>query len=278
MGSCPYTGLEETAAASPERFALHRLECYRLYAEAPEIVPGRSSRDWMEATPERYAYRCLPLSIANAMGWELLSPCEVEAEWNGGPELADLTVAIKDPKKARRDFAASHFGSGILTFHVGYLFRTEPGVGLWARGVPNLAKDGIAALEGIIETDWLPFSFTMNWKFTRPGRITFAAHEPFCFITPLPYRALETVAPEILPIEANPAVQAAHKAWADARTAFNAGLKAEDPAIVKQGWQKWYMRGEDADHGKGNAAHLSKLSLAAPILCDPAKVNPPEQE
>ena len=37
------------------------------------------------------------------------------------------------------------------------------------QGPINRPKDGIAALPGIIETDWSPYSFTMNWMFTRPG-------------------------------------------------------------------------------------------------------------
>jgi hypothetical protein len=34
-----------------------------------EIHPAPLERDWMEATNPRYAYRCLPLNIANAYGW-----------------------------------------------------------------------------------------------------------------------------------------------------------------------------------------------------------------
>lgn len=64
-------------------------------------------------------------------------------------------------------------------------------------GVPNLAKDGIAPLEGVVETDWLSFTFTMNWIFTRPGRVRFEADEPFCFITPVNYRAIEAFEPTI---------------------------------------------------------------------------------
>ncbi|HMZ02762.1 MAG TPA: DUF6065 family protein, partial [Burkholderiaceae bacterium] len=57
----------------------------------------------------------------------------------------------------------SHFGSGILTFSLPYLFRTSPGYGMLVRGPTNCAKDGAAPLDGIVETDWAPYSFTMNW-------------------------------------------------------------------------------------------------------------------
>ena len=34
---------------------------------------------------------------------------------------------------------------------------------------------------------------------------------------------------------------------------------------MKQGWQKWYMRGENPFGAERNPAHASKLSLAAPV-------------
>jgi Family of unknown function (DUF6065) len=44
------------------------------------------------------------------------------------------------------------------------VFRTPPGCNLYVRGPANSPKDGIAALEGIIETDWSEATFTMNWS------------------------------------------------------------------------------------------------------------------
>ena len=61
----------------------------------------------------------------------------------------------------------SAFGEGVLTFHINGLFRTPPGWNLWVGGSPNSPKDGIYPLTGVIETDWSPYTFTMNWRFTR---------------------------------------------------------------------------------------------------------------
>ncbi|HEY1340787.1 MAG TPA: DUF6065 family protein [Bryobacteraceae bacterium] len=246
---------------------MQRLTCYQIHEYAPRLVTARPERTWMDMSDRRFAYRCVPLSIANAMGWELLSPARVTAEWNGGRELEDMTVAVDDPAWDGTKLASSHFGQGILTFHTGYLFRTDPGIGIWARGSPNRPKDGVAALDGIIETDWLPFTFTMNWQLTRPGRVVFEAEEPFCFITPFPYRALEAVRPEIVPMAVAPQIKEDYMAWRQARLDFNAGLAAEDPEIVRQGWQKWYVRaGDNPTSTTPSPHHMSKVSLAAPVL------------
>jgi Family of unknown function (DUF6065) len=220
----------------------------------------------MDATLKRFAYRCMPLTIANAMGWELLAPTRVAAEWNGGPEPEDIKIEIRDPAWGEGKLALSHFGHGILTFSTGYLFRPDPGIGVWTRGSPNLPKDGIAPLDGIIETDWLPFTFTMNWQFTRPGRVTFEKDEPYCFLTLIEYRALEAVRPEIVPMAVTPEIRDEYLAWRQARLDFNAQLAANDPETVRQSWQKWYIRG---DHNPSGAVpsptHMSKVNLAPPV-------------
>ncbi len=160
-----------------------QLECFVLGDVAPDIVPGRPQRAWMEAFADRHPYRCLPLTMANSTGWEILCPMAFTAEWNGGPHDRDITVTIDSRgQRVFHDFAKSHFSRGVLTFHPGYLFRTPPGWSMWCMGPPNHVKDGIQPLVGLVETDWLPFPFTMNWIFTRPGTVRFQRGEPFCFI------------------------------------------------------------------------------------------------
>jgi len=239
------------------------LLCYRMSRLAPKLVPARAERDWMDATDQRFAYRCLPLTIANSMGWEMLCPMTFEAEWNGEQGIDSIVIGADSAEIEK--LVASHFGSGVLTFSTHYLFRTDPGIGLNARGSPNLPKDGIAALEGIIETDWLDFTFTMNWKFTRPGKVRFEKDEPFCFITPVAYRALDDLQPEIIPIEAAPERREAVQNYAKLRADFNRRLAEEDPEALRQKWQKWYFRGVQPDGTPGNPLHLSKFRAADPV-------------
>ena len=98
----------------------------------------------------------------------------------------------------------------------------------------------------------------MNWQFTRPGLVVFEKDEPFCFITLVEYRALDDVTPEIVPLKENPELAAQFKAYQDARRNFIVALDERDSAAVKQGWQKWYMRGENPFGAARNPAHASK--------------------
>ncbi|MCB1474338.1 MAG: hypothetical protein KDJ68_16050 [Rhodobiaceae bacterium] len=240
------------------------LKCYRITENASPIAPGRSQRDWMEATPSRFAYRCLPLSIANSSGWEIRMKAGVSIYWNGGSLIEDFRIVWDEGASPADHNCGSHFGSGIVTFHTGYLFRTDPGWAIWARGAPNAVKDGIQALEGLIETDWLPFPFTMNWQMTRPGHVRFEAGEPYCFITPVQHQVLDTIEPQMYELAENPELASDYRAWSQSRNEFNARLKEQDPEAIKQGWQRNYMRGHMLDGTPVNGPHVSKRLLAKP--------------
>lgn len=182
------------------------LTCYVVGKKDIEVQPARPRRTWMDETPMAFVYKCLPLVVANTHGWEVLSPLSFEAEWNGGVGL-DAVEVVVDEEHLRPPYPASpmvksHFGSGVLTFVPDVIIQTPPGYDLWIGGSPNEFKDGIQAMSAVIEADWMPFTFTMNWKFTRPGwRVRFERGEPYCFIFPVRRGAVEECEPVIRPME-----------------------------------------------------------------------------
>ena len=92
-------------------------------------------REWMDLTSDRFAYRCLPLAIANQVGWEILCPASFSARWNGKNGLDAIRIKFDGPESA---LVGSHFGHGVLTFTLGYLFRTTKSHNLWVKGPTNL--------------------------------------------------------------------------------------------------------------------------------------------
>ena len=112
------------------------LICYLHPGWAPLVRPAPSTREWMDKTSDSFAYRCLPLNIANAHGWEILSPLSFDAIWDG----RDSGDAIRFRGGAGSQFheqPVSIFGYGVLTFHIEAVFRTPPGWNLWIGGSPN---------------------------------------------------------------------------------------------------------------------------------------------
>lgn len=252
------------------------LICYTYPGWEPRIRPAGPKRTWMEGTPERFAYRCLPLAIANAHGWEVLTPCGFSARWTGGQGTEAVELRLDpgaDPKRA----PVSLFGQGTITLHIEGIFRTPEGWNLWVGGPPNDAKDGIAPLGGVIETDWSPYTFTMNWRFTRPNHwVRFEENEPFCFLFPVQRQALLETVPKMCPIEDEPGLREAFESWSQSRNAFQKWVEETRPSAPADKWQKLYYRGVRPDGTPGPADHNAKLRLQPFTRPDGSAVEPPE--
>ncbi|GAB1584172.1 DUF6065 family protein [Phyllobacterium phragmitis] len=236
------------------------LTAYIVDGHELRIRPAPVEREWMDDTDQRFAYRCLPLNIANVHGWEILCTTAFSAIWDGRPSLD--AVRIKSRASGAALQAISHFGSGTLTFHVPCLFRTEPGIDLFVTGPLNRPKDAIAPLSGIVETDWSPYTFTMNWKFTRPNhRVHFEIDEPFCHIFPLQRGSLESLMPDIRRLSDEPDLEQEFRKWSESRSVFNADLRNAGSKAAKDKWQKAYFKGMHPSGALGAEKHRSRLRL-----------------
>ncbi len=242
------------------------LVCYLTDDSPVDIRPARNRREWMNQTPGSYAYRCLPLSIANAHGWEVRCPVACEAEWNGGSSKDDIHLTFEDEENAGNKKSTTpvetHFGSGILTFNVGVVIGTPPGYDLWVTGPVNQFKDGIQAMSALIESYWMPFTFTMNWKFTRPHlKVRFEKDEPFCCFFPIEHGVLERFDPTFERIGEDSDLERQYK-FAFYKRALPLALKQLKGKEVnlegKDRFEGWYIRGEMPD-GTEIADHMKRL-------------------
>lgn len=214
----------------------------------------------MDGSPERYANRCLPLTIANAHGWEILNPCDFSVMWTGGMSASDVHVKIHT-NAHDGSHPVTLFGLGTFTFHIQGLFRTPPGWNLWVGGSPNLFRDGAQALTGIVETDWSNHTFTMNWKITRPNVwIDWHENEPMCFIFPVQRHAIKEFTPVIRPMSDDPDLRDQFMRWSASRDAFHEKVMREPPTDPKDQWQKHYYQGKNMD-GKIQPDHVTKIRL-----------------
>ena len=229
-----------------------------------------------------FAYRCLPLTMANHMGWVIRCPCDFAVTWNGLPGKDNLYFTYRPdvPYDLISSFT-NHFGHGILTISLPWLFRTctdcppdcplckeetppphegcctcdkcmeweesrgplgvktylrhtNPKVGLLVRGLPNDYVFNAHPLEGYVETWWLPFTFTMNWKIQTPHNpVLFRRGDPLCFIQPCDISLLKGVVPTMR--EMGTDLAEAYTKWGRSRDRFN-----YDPKRTPEEWQRDY--------------------------------------
>jgi hypothetical protein len=95
----------------------------------------------------------------------------------------------------------------------------------------------------------------MNWKIHRPRTtVSFSEGEPICFLQPFDVGKVESMDPEVRPLDSAPKLAAAYDAWRDSRAAFHA-TPARDTA-----WQKHYYRGREVT-GKRATDHKTSVHV-----------------
>jgi hypothetical protein len=180
VSPCPET--ESALPSFPLELKALRVVATEGWGEGWSLRPSPRRRQWMNENSN--AYHCLPLVVANQWGWQVLCPADVRVTWDGSAGAAGLKLDVD------RRFAPSmksQFGSGIVTFSPPWLFRTPPGWDLYVKGPSNRWKANCVALEGIIETWWLNYTFTINWKLVEPGSVVFAKGESLAQLVPVPH-------------------------------------------------------------------------------------------
>jgi len=164
---------------------------------AYKVKLPEKKREWMDVN-NGHAYKCLPLTVANGYGWEVLNPVKFDATWTGDLSPKNQIKFNFYPENEEEQRLTkqiySHFGNGIITFSsLNFIFRTTEGHNLFIKGPTNHFKHGAHALEAIVETDWLPYTFTLNWKLTKANEtVFFEKGEPISCIFPIQRGYLES--------------------------------------------------------------------------------------
>ena len=206
-----------------------------------------------------FSYRCLPINIANQHGWVIKNEVSFVAEWDGRDTLEGVRVGSLE-RDLKAD-AISHFGFGILTFKIPCLMRTERGFDLIVTGPINEFKDGIQPITGVVECGWLPFTFTMNWKFTRPNHpVVFMRDDPVCMFFPIERGTIEKTDPEYRHVDEEKELAQEYRKWEASRLAFNMDLKDPKSTASREKWQKHYFQGR-GDAVAAPRDHKTKLDL-----------------
>lgn len=230
----------------------HAFIAYQLQPPLLDLVPAGPRRAWMDAVPGDNAYRCLPMLIANQSGWVVLNRGTVTATWNGGIHRGDCRIETEGCE----DLPLSHFGSGVITWRIPYLFRTPPGWNLLIRGPANLPKDGASSLEGVVETDWAVAPAFHSWKITRPHHpVTWHDGEPICMVVPQRRGELEGWRPELRDVFDDPDLADEYLVFSASRTEFNRTRPGSE-------WQKDYFLGRSPGAARApGGAHQTRLHL-----------------
>ena len=144
-------------------------------------------RDWFSSN----FYRCLPLSIGNMQGFVFSLPYGFDIFWDGSNDPKGVTINLhEDFNKYKNEnfiYPFSEFGHGVLTIHFPLTLKTPPGINLMTIAPPNFPLPGLSPMTGVIESDNLRFTFTLNIKIDLTNtNIIVKPNYPLVGIIPIP--------------------------------------------------------------------------------------------
>jgi hypothetical protein len=226
-----------------------------------EIVPSKIKREILEQEDNNF-YKCKPINVANTYGWDVLCPTTFTAFWNGGPNQEDITFECYD-ESICADCApmTSHFGYGTLTFNMDFIVRTNENISLYLRSPTNTYTEGIQPLDAVVETDWLPYTFTYSFKFTKPGKVNFVKGDPLYTFFPIERGFIESFETKVSNINNYPELQDEYEHYRSTRYANN------DTPIEqrKKNMSGFYKRGENASGKKYEIKNHSNITNLKPF-------------
>ena len=141
-------------------------------------IPASKLRDWWEDNRKtlNHAKHCLPLSMANSLGFYILSPGTFLVKWNGDTQT-DCTIEHID--KSSHYEVDAHAAFGSFTVQAKFIPVTDdPGDFIYIKGVPNERCVPYTCMEACIEAWWNVGFFGLVYLLNQPGEFMIRKGQP----------------------------------------------------------------------------------------------------
>ena len=186
------------------------LKVWRLHPSSAKLVRAEKTLHGT-AHPGGVKY-CGPFTNANAAGWWMFPPVDVDIEWRGGRDFAhEIRTPYDDSDWHLLRFLAdeedrAHLGAwsgrggrtkftwglleeGVVQIWTGCIFETPPGWALQIRSPVNFPPRACHVMEAVLETEWLQYDVWLNLVFDRPGEVVRLRRDewpPIAQLVPVP--------------------------------------------------------------------------------------------
>lgn len=214
------------------------------------ISPMSIKRDWMDATPEKHAYRCFPVTQANMVGWSLSCNQDIKFIWDGVNDTNSNHIDIIEGK----DFLYTGRGQSTVSISTGLIFRTDSNISLITINPVNYFNNDFETMSSLISTSWYNTSLPLAIKAKTPNKeIVIKAGTPLATIIPISLTAMDGTEIDIYDYsDPERKREEAHRSYGDAAQELN----------KKGEWTDWYRKainekGESLGSHEVNVLHLS---------------------
>ncbi len=225
-----------------------QLKVWRLHPDGCKVIPAEKT---LNQTANAGAIKwCQPYTQANALGWWLTTPTDIDIMWKGKDkfEYRHITEYTNDdhhlvkslvkesdqvdirkwcPPEGRTKFTWGAVEKNVVQLWTGLILQTPPGWCLHIRSPINCELPHqiyhlgsiCSVQEGIIESDWLFYDIWVNLKFNVTGKWVYLRKgnfPPLAHIVPVHRDSLEKWSLEESMVERDtPEGEKVFKYWID---------------------------------------------------------------
>lgn len=141
-------------------------------------VPAQRLRAWYQDNQKtrNHAHHCLPLTMANSLGYYILSPGTFSIEWSGDVQTSAVVKVLEPSSHCTVD---DHAAFGSFTIQAEFIPRTrQPGDFIYIKGIANERCCPYNCMEAMIEAWWSWARFGLVFLVNRPGKFIVRRGQP----------------------------------------------------------------------------------------------------
>lgn len=161
----------------------------------PAIIKQLSvKRDWMDDTPNKHAYQCMPVSLANTLGWGISFPKDISFIWDGICDTSDSHVKILSGHR----YCSPNRGNATISFNTYLTVKTDDNTTTLIMPVPNDFNENFQCFTNLLSTSFYRSSIPIAWRILKPNvEITIPAGTPVATIIPISLNSIQNFEVEI---------------------------------------------------------------------------------
>lgn len=158
----------------------HRIRLHLSDDYDKSLIPVKAKRlrDWWEDNNRtmNHAKHCLPLSMANSLGYYIRSPGTFIVKWDGD---VHSPAKIHPIEKSSHYEVDAHAAFGSFTVQAKFIPVTDdPGDFVYIKGIPNERGMPYSCMEACIEAWWKVGNFGLVFILNQPGEFMIYAGQP----------------------------------------------------------------------------------------------------
>lgn len=191
-----------------------------------KISPMSIKRDWMDATSEKHAYRCFPVTQANVIGWSISCLNDISFIWNGINDQTGNNIKILQGEET----CYTGRGQSTLSFNTGLHFKTTEELSLFTINPVNYFSDDFETMSSLISISFFDNPLPLAIKARSANKeILIKAGTPLATIIPISLSGLNNSSIEINEYQdLDNKKQEANKSYGDAAQKINQSGKFTD--------------------------------------------------